>query len=125
MHGIPGSRDPYTTRRDCCARPKHASASGRTRRVKTLPLSRPKEIKLTNEQRIQDGADAAIEQMEVGVDKATDEVGAKSEAIVSRVRGVGAETIKHLQESISRRPLTSLLAAMGAGVALSLFLNRR
>jgi hypothetical protein len=80
---------------------------------------------LTNEQRIQAGADAAIEQMEVGVDQATDEVSAKSEAIVSRARDVGADTIKHLQDLVSRRPLTSLLAAMGAGVALSLFLNRR
>ena len=80
---------------------------------------------MTNDQRAQPLADAAIEQMEVGADKAADDVGTKGDAIVSKAKDVGAETIKQLQELVTRRPLTSLLAAVGAGVALSLFLKRR
>jgi hypothetical protein len=63
--------------------------------------------------------------MEVGVNRAADDAGTAADAIVSKATDVGAETIKQLQELVCRRPLTSLLAAMGAGLALSLFIKRR
>jgi len=78
-----------------------------------------------NENRVEGTVgDTARKLKEVSGDKIS-HIESQAGAIAAKAADVGTQTFDQIKDFMSRRPMTSLVTAVGIGVALSFLLRRR